>query len=146
MARLLAPGTPAPDFSLPDGEGNLVILGTIRDSWVGEHPGVLPELSIVFDALRKLEGVPEQDEMQTGSALDDDWSQGTADAAVTLLEYGDLECPDCGRAGQFIVHRSSFIIPVPTQTSRAGPFEHAMPATRRRARLGAATLKGGGTL
>src|SRR5687767_15951877 len=28
----------------------------------------------------------------------DDHSQGDANAAVTLVEYGDYECPHCGRA------------------------------------------------
>lgn len=73
--------------------------GTIREAWVGEHPGISPELNIVFDALERLAGDRERGTAHESSALDaDDWSQGPADAAVTLLEYGDLECSDCGRA------------------------------------------------
>ena len=36
--------------------------------------------------------------IQQTPITDDDWSYGSPDAAVTMLEYGDFECPYCAMA------------------------------------------------
>lgn len=36
--------------------------------------------------------------LQRTSINSDDWCRGPADAQITILEYGDFECPFCGEA------------------------------------------------
>lgn len=73
--------------------------GLIRETWVGEHPGISPSLNIVFDALDTLQADQRSaDRTMRSEVTPDDWSIGPADAPVTLLEYGDLECSYCGQA------------------------------------------------
>lgn len=73
--------------------------GVIKSTWKGEHPGIAPGLDVVFGALQELAG---DTTAADTSITDDDWSAGPADARITLLEYGDFECPHCATAHDVI--------------------------------------------
>ncbi|HEX6139359.1 MAG TPA: Na+/H+ antiporter NhaA [Candidatus Limnocylindria bacterium] len=57
------------------------------------------------DLLRRAEGRAARPLADLVEAVDptEDHVRGTADASITLVEYGDYECPHCGRAAPIII-------------------------------------------
>ena len=54
--------------------------------------GVIAVLIIILVIARARGGTP-SDDLTTAQA--DDWIKGDAKAGVTLIEYGDFQCPAC---------------------------------------------------
>ena len=77
--------------------------GIIRYSFISPMD-VNPGASALFKTLKEIQnqGEPMNQNDLTVPASADDHSQGDADAPVTLVEYGDYECPYCSEAAQIV--------------------------------------------